>query len=482
LEVDRVRGINILSVSLIAMLLGFMVVGTAKAPETATVIYVQPNLITAMPGDTIIVAVMIEHASGVTAWEIRMSYAPFVKTLKVVSFTEGPFMQMNPQGYPTVLAKYVDVFHGELAVGVTIINQYPGELVTGSSGSGALVYIEFIVTEAGESPLDLHDTKLIDSDGMQMNHQVRDGYYLGPTANLVNKNAVGRTVKLGDTQVLYSSAKNLATVPLYIRTMWRMTRDDGATFTMYSGQRTFAIPPRPAEYLYVNGYEAYLDGWTKVGASPWLNAVGDGNYIEATDNGVNQGKFTFQDVVVGTSTVASVSIEAYTFGPYDDTNDFDAYAREPLTEAAPTSWLGSLYSGGSPGWQGLRWVDTQDISTIFASLRTQAGINNFKLRYVSFYTGDGLPRPAAGIDAIRLKVEFAGGLVTEYSGNAFELIQPNEVLNLSPYTWETSDAALGKYYTTCILQYKYYDPSNPTNPSHWIDAQKSSAFAWTVVP
>jgi len=478
-----VRGINILSVSLIAMLLGMIAVGTVTAPATATVISVQPDISTGMPGENFVVAIMIDHASGVTAWEIKMSYAPFVKVMKVVSFTEGPFLQMNLQGYPTVMAKYVDGFHGELAVGVTIVNQNPGEPVTGSSGSGALVYIEFVVVEGGESPLALHDTILVGSDGMQMSHQTRDGFFTtGATAQLVDKNAKGRVVQVGERQELYSKIKNTGVYPMYVRTMWRMTRDDGATFTQFSGQRIYPLPPRAPEYLYVDGYELFLDGWTKVGTSPWLNAAGDGNYIEATDNAVNQGKFTFQNFVLGSSIIASVSIEAYTFGPYDDTNDFDAYAREPMGEAAPSTWLGSFYSGGSPAWQGLRWVDTQDISTLFPALRTEAGVNNFKLRYVSFYTGDGLPRPAAGIDAIRLKVEFAGGLVTEQYGNAFEFVQPNEVANVAPFVWDTSEGALGKYYTTAIAQYKYYDPSIPTNPSHWIDADKSSVFAWWVKP
>ena len=55
-----------------------------------------------------------------------------------------------------------------------------------------------------------------------------------------------------------------------------------------------AIPP-PA-YLYVDGFDATRVDWTEVGASPYLNAPGDGNYIEATVDTAQERWFTFEDI------------------------------------------------------------------------------------------------------------------------------------------------------------------------------------------
>jgi len=159
-----------------------------------------------------------------------------------------------------------------------------------------------------------------------------------------------------------------------------------------------AVPP--PVYLYVDGFTAERTAWTAVGTSPYLNAPGDGSYIEGTVDTAQERWFTFQDIDPSYFTdyaIDKVWLEGYTDGPLDGDVDFDVYN-------GLFTWLGSLYADGAPKWVNLRWV-SGPTSDLDPKLKTQEGLNAFKV-LLYFYDPYGHGGPGNIVDAIRLMVTF----------------------------------------------------------------------------
>ena len=152
-------------------------------------------------------------------------------------------------------------------------------------------------------------------------------------------------------------------------------------------------------YLYVNELMPIWTDWTAIGYSPYLDAIGDGNYIEGNDHCQFMGVFGFEDIVLDGGTICRVTLEGYTNGPYDEDCDFDVYTYPNF------DWLGSLYATGEPAWVTPRWVGGQPASAMVPDLLTQSGLNSLQV-VLHFWTTDGSPRPPSQIDCLRLKVEF----------------------------------------------------------------------------
>jgi hypothetical protein len=160
-----------------------------------------------------------------------------------------------------------------------------------------------------------------------------------------------------------------------------------------------AVPP--TEYLYVDGFDATKVDWTEVGTSPYLNAPGDGNYIEGTTDAAQERWFTFEDIAPLDidAAIDKVWLEGYTNGPYDTGVDFDVYN-------AGFDWLGSLYANDSPQWVNLRWVAPgAPTSDSDASLLSESGLNGFKC-LVYFYDPGGAGGLGNIVDALRLLVTY----------------------------------------------------------------------------
>lgn len=160
-----------------------------------------------------------------------------------------------------------------------------------------------------------------------------------------------------------------------------------------------AVPP--PEYLYVDGFTAEKTDWTEVGTSPYLNAPGDGSYIEGTTDAAQERWFTFEDIapLPIDAAIDKVWLEGYTNGPYDTGVDFDVYN-------AGFDWLGSLYANGSPQWVNLRWVPPgAPTSDSDPSLLSESGLNGFKV-LLYFYDPDAHGGPGNIVDALRLLVTY----------------------------------------------------------------------------
>lgn len=175
-----------------------------------------------------------------------------------------------------------------------------------------------------------------------------------------------------------------------------------------------AVPPDV--YLYVDGFDATWTDWTAVGASPYLDAAGDGNYIAGgVPDGSFMGWFTFEDVapIPADAMIDKVWLEGYTDGPYTTDVDFDIYN-------GGFGWLGSMYSEGSPQWVRMRWIaPDQPTSDNDPTLLSEAGLNAFKVM-VYYYDPGALGVPEDIVDSLRLLVTF-----TQY-------IPPVPIMSVSP--------------------------------------------------
>lgn len=449
----------------LVLVLGIAMLGTVNAPVTNTMIRVQPDKIEGHPGDVFLVTITIEDVTDLYAFGFSLKFADFGKILIVSNTMDGGFLQPNP-----FITKKIDLFHGIIQVGGTLIGAQPGV-----SGAGMLYMIEFTVVEAGESELTLFDTVLLDSNLNPMPHQTRDGYYSGPTANLVRKTVdPGRDMYVGQTMGITSSVKNNGDVPLYVRVRFDMLRDDGRLFRMYAGQNAGpGYPIAETVYLYVNEFVPIFNDWAKIGTDPYLDVPSDGSYIVGYDYGELDGYYGFEDLTLPPGVqILDVQLEGQTDGPYDENMDFDMYSWG--TSSGPFAWLGSLYAAGI----GLWWVTPRWIGASVGDVLPEVlgedptELNNLGIVFY-YWTADGAAHAPAIVNSARLAVTI--GAPIDPMVPPVYVVEPNKILELPPFTWELGVPALGKYYVTVTCEFSYYE-------SLWNDAKKVSTFTWWVNP
>jgi hypothetical protein len=459
LEVNRVRGKNILWLALVALLVA-MPAANVRA-QTAN-IYVDPPLVTGLlPGDTFAVNIMVTGAVDLSAWQIEMSFAKYMSEISVTEVIEGDFLMMGGETY---LAQYVDPFHGELKVGVTLIGDVPGVY-----GDGWLATIVFSILEAGKCALDLHDTIMLDSMGNPIEHTATDGMYIGPTADVrkLLGTALGRLdpFKAPHSVSMKAQIENTGYTPLDVRLRFTSVHQGtGASYTVYSGQHLYTTNPRSVEYYYVNGFTPVLTDWTGVGTGPYLDAAGDGNYIEGSNDCELMGIFDFADITLNPGDlIGQVTIEGYTSSVTDAT-DFDLYSGDF------GNWYGSLWGTGDWGWHIPRW-ELRPVSDIDPSVFSQSGFNSFQI-IVHCYGADA---QWARLDALRLRVVFTG--IDPITPPVFTL-DGNDLMNLPPAMFDVYAFDEGTWITSVQLEYLYnYDPRFP---QVWLIGDTIATFTWSV--
>jgi len=137
--------------------------------------------------------------------------------------------------------------------------------------------------------------------------------------------------------------------------------------------------------LWVNGFDASSDSWTKIGSTPYLDAQDQPtNYVYSSARNTNCGLFTFQQRA-GSETINSVVLYIYSYGVA--TNDFECY-------------LGATPTGLGPPAGGWAWKNI-DVSTI---LTTWSEINTATLLLDRRNTTN-----EAGCDATYLLVDYVSG-------------------------------------------------------------------------
>jgi hypothetical protein len=442
---------------MIVMLLSVTMVNigiTQQPPVTETKIYIDPRRIPedpetlGHPGDEYLVSVMVDKVEDLWAVGFTIQFAKYGKVLVASDVKEGPFLSEDGT-WPTFFVYKVSVFEGTIDVAITRLAQ-PDMPTVGVSGSGTLVTFKFTVIEVGNSPVDLVDTVLLDSNLEEIIHNSFSSAYYGVTAELVRMYLYKRNMSVGETQVFYSKVKNEGDLPLMVMVRFDNIRlEDGAVFTFYAGQAFTTAPPRPDEYLYVDSFtfvsESFYE-WTTVGDAPWLDAINDTNLIYTDTHSDVMSKFGFQNITLGDSLVKDVWVEGYTKA--DSTAiDCDVYDDEI------SYWFGSLWGTDTWEWHGVRWVD-YSMSDEDPTLLTEEGINGYEV-LVHYWVPSDL-RPSAGnfyLDALRLKVEFYPPISPV--DPPIYVLDPGETLELDPASWVLRSEDIGKYVVTATVWFSY---------------------------
>jgi hypothetical protein len=465
-----VRGKNILWLTLIAILLCVTVADLGYAQTPAT-ISLDPIYVTGyLPGDLFSVNLMITGAENVYAWGAELKFAPYVNLLAVNSMAEGSFLQAGGETY---FASYVDAFKGLVKIGATLVGGG-----SGVGGDGFLATITFQVIEAGECPLTLFNTELLDPDLFSLDHTVATfyvddrgpytGYYYGATSLFVMGKVDTRVIRLSKQsyQTFNSKAYNNATVPLYTRVNYYMTRlEDGMVRNLWTDPAQMDVG--------IDGYGGEKPGWTTVGKSPYLTGVGDGSYVETILNYSTIGDFTFSNITVKPDKSYGVLLNVYGWdltGPWVIPGYGTTYMNNKILAWI---WDGTLwqkltlwpYSYGLPARFG--WM-VSDISHI---LQTADQINNAKI-YFELEPGVGPPNKGVRVDYVDLRVYEWGSPLA-----------PGENRDMNPVVWNLTPADVGTWVVEISAYYRYYlPPPNPALPAIWNKALKVKTLTFRVLP
>jgi len=152
--------ISLLVVLLIAIVFFIMVGGR----ET---LYVDPQKSVGAVGQSFTVDISVSNVNDLYGWEIKFGWNATV--LDAVSVTEGSFLK---GGGDTFFTNQTNNTMGFVRVDCTLLGD-----VSGVSGSGTLVTIQFYVKKSGDCGLDLYDTRLVNSMEQPIAHAVTDGYF-----------------------------------------------------------------------------------------------------------------------------------------------------------------------------------------------------------------------------------------------------------------------------------------------------------------
>ena len=454
------RGKIVLSLTLaLVMLLGALPTSHAQT----TTLSVNPSFVTAMPDEIFSVDIEVADVVDLYTFAFDLRFAPFGNTLAVRRVLEGPFLGSDAMS--TDFSYTVSTLEGSVKVGSTRLGE-----VGGIDGSGVLATIEFKVVEAGDSALELTSTVLEDSSvDSLIPHVVVNGYFNGGHADLVGpavlEGVLGNSpvAKVGDSIVLSSSVTQVgAALPLTVTVRYDLIRTDGRILSLWS--------PQPKTYvLYADGYDGSWSGagWTEYGTAV-LDAIGDGNYVEAADYCSIGGMWSFSDLAFGPGeTVTSVVFEAYSTAQ-SGAIDGDAYV---FNNGTAWYWGGSIEASSDWGWYfsdaGIAGAFINEFDeydeTLFNSLEI----------LLHYWTPDGSSGPTMTIDAMRLVVTTAV-LVTIDAADTISM--PTVV-----YTLTVEDAGIYRGLRATVYYTYYGTLYNQGNEQPIIVQSKKKARDYLIV-
>jgi hypothetical protein len=141
-------------------------------PAPSTVLSVEPKTIQGATGQTFTVNVSISNVTDLYGWQLDFSWNPSL--LNVTNIIEGPMLKSSSNS--TYFSPKVNNAAGNLSALCTRSYSF-GSNVTGVSGSGTLMTMQFKVISSGECELNLYDTQLANSTDGPINHTVQDGHF-----------------------------------------------------------------------------------------------------------------------------------------------------------------------------------------------------------------------------------------------------------------------------------------------------------------
>lgn len=489
--------------TIVAMLIGAMGLLPTGSSQTTTVprIYIDPAEIPGggawgHVGDVYYMSVKIENVENLWSAGFKITFAPYTSVVAISELFEGGFLSEDGF-YPANLAYTLDLFHGTVYCAITRI---PMGDIYGVYGNGTLMTFKLKVMEAGQSPLGLIETTLLDPTGTPIVHTATGSLYNGIYVAFQRVAIVpGRRPKVGTTINFKTKVYNPTDTPLRVKVRYDITRlEDGRLIVIRTGQEYFGWgvgedPPTRIEYLYANGFTGSYGagwGWNYEGTAPYLGAVGDGNFVwtDAADM-LNPdggypgfypytGKYDFEDIapLAANEYIGNVQIEGYTLYGWglDESNDLDTYMRTPVTEAGGSVWIGSLWGDGTYGWHTTRWT-TDTVSTLFPTAKTETGLNGVRVRFVMYWVADDLPHGRVDIDALRLKVSIPAKWANPLTAPEF-IVPPYSYMELDPVVWTATTDHIGTYHGIATIEYT----ENGLKWNSW--GSKTKTFSFVIRP
>lgn len=466
-EVNRVRGKtkNILWLSLIAMILGTVLVnvGISAKPPRIAVLEISPETIPASglghPGDEYTLSINVDRVTNLWTVGFEIHFRPFASVLVASQLTEGPFLK---EGWDwsgsTSFAKSIDTLNGIIFASITRMPEPFTNRKEGISGDGTVMTFKLTVLEAGDSPIDLVNTMLIDPDGNPIPHKASSSKYLGPTAVLADASQGAihiDDVVAGETLNIGSKVTNNGDIPLYVRVRFDFDRaEDGRRIVIRAGQNYAGGglgEPLPFEYLYLDEFNEWFYEWN----NPATNALGtpDGAYIEGDVDAQWASLYSFEDISLAGREIDNIQIEGYSQYPNGATEavDIDLYG---FSSAQGFAWLGSNFGTAAWGWHGVRWIGADRVSDVMPELRDETELNNMELLIYNYV---GNAPDVIRVDSMRLRVEFAA--ITPVIPGYFEVL-PGETLDLDDVTWPSNLDHVGSYTVSATVEYT-------SDFSHW---------------
>jgi hypothetical protein len=454
--VKRVKGNKILWIVLIAVLLSSLLTTAGlnlafAAPKPK--IFISPDRIPehpsaeGLPGDEYYMSVEIENVVNAWAVQVKVAFRPFVSVLTASEFWEGDFMSEG-DAWPTAFAAQPNIFEGTVTFVIFRLGSYGSP---GASGSGTLATFKLSVIEAGEGPIDIIETILIEppqgpGDVRPIDHTTAGSYYHGPFARLLRVNLPdGRKVTAGSEFTIGTKVKNEGDIPLEVTVaVWIQRSDDGRTNYIRPGQTYIGGglgEPRPFEFLYVDEFSEWYYEWN----NPPENLFGepDGSFIEGVANAQWASLYSFEDITLGAREIADIFLEGYTRYPNGATDavDIDVY-----DVTGGFSWWGSLYGSPSWGWSGVRWTSDSVLQSS-PDMADETYLNGVQ---VLCYNYHGDAPDIVQLDSMRLRVEFSGIVPVAYM--TWELA-PGEERELPDIVWQSTEDHIGSYSLMANIEY-----------------------------
>jgi len=181
--------------------------GVFKAySSTVAVIYVDPVVSMASPGEYFTINLNVANVTGLWLWECKMSFNPECLYINSTMIKEGPFLSDVGS---TTFAIYIGPYY--IMIGCSFTG--PDTV----DGSGTLAHITFKVLKEGASNFHLYDSNLQDPDFNPIDHTTKDGYFSTPTEEI---DVINEVEVLGNNYtIIITTNSSLSPVPFQYDTI-----------------------------------------------------------------------------------------------------------------------------------------------------------------------------------------------------------------------------------------------------------------------
>lgn len=152
---------------LIAILVIVLAYVILTSSPSSTVLSVYPQTVQGIADQNFTINVTISNVADLFGWELKLGWNPSL--LDVTNVTEGPFLRSTGQ---TFFSPQVNNTEGQLIADCSLVGN-----ISGASGQGTLMIVQFNVKESGTCDLNLHDTQLLNSSEQLITHTVHHGHF-----------------------------------------------------------------------------------------------------------------------------------------------------------------------------------------------------------------------------------------------------------------------------------------------------------------